>query len=107
MTDPLHNRILYALFCLSRDTRRISATTLSEAAGCTATQAADALVALERAGLVDATRARLTMLGLAKAAAGGTDLGAAGLWQATGAGPRPCSEPPAPLAANPVQPLEI
>ena len=59
---------MFALFCLSRDTRPIDAAALGRAAGVSVTQAAEALVALERAGLVDATRARLTMLGLARAA---------------------------------------
>ncbi len=61
--------ILYALYCLSRDTRHIDASELGRAAGVRTTEAARALVALERASLVDATRARLTMLGLARAAA--------------------------------------
>ena len=81
MTD-LEQQTLYALFCLSRDNRRISASTLADAlssGGITPTCAAAALVALERAGLVDASRARLTMLGLATAvrrgqAAGGPRL---------------------------------
>jgi hypothetical protein len=61
--------ILYALFCLSRDTRHIDAAELGRAAAVSTTDAARALIALERAGLVDASRARLTMLGLARAAA--------------------------------------
>src|SRR5262245_49997492 len=80
---PITQQTLYALFCLSRDTRHISATTLAAALGLTPTRTAAALVELERAGLVDATRARLTLLGLASAvrlgpAAGGPklDLGA-------------------------------
>lgn len=69
MTD-LEQQTLYALFCLSRDSRHISASTLAAALSCsgiTPTSAAAALVGLERAGLVDASRARLTMLGLATA----------------------------------------
>jgi hypothetical protein len=84
MTDPIAQQVLYALFCLSRDTRHIDATTLAAALSLTPTRAADALLALEHAGLVDASRARLTMLGLASAvrlgpAAGGprVDLAAA------------------------------
>jgi DNA-binding transcriptional ArsR family regulator len=69
MTDHTTDRILYALYCFSRDTCRIDATELARAVGVTPTLAANALVTLERAGLVDATRARLTMLGLARAAA--------------------------------------
>jgi DNA-binding IclR family transcriptional regulator len=68
MNDTTTDRILLALFCLSRDTSHIDATELARAAGVSATQAAQGLVALERAGLVDAGRARLTMLGLARAA---------------------------------------
>lgn len=69
MTEHTTDRILFALYCFSRDTCRIDATQLARSVGVTATQAAKALVELERAGLVDATRARLTMLGLAKAVA--------------------------------------
>jgi hypothetical protein len=74
MTDAISQSILRALFCLSRETRHISATTLAAVAGVTPTRAAQALLALERAGLVDASRARLTMRGLVAAA----QLGAAG-----------------------------
>lgn len=69
MDQGTTDRILFALFCLSRDTRHIDATELARAAGVSVTEAAQALLGLERAGLVDATRARLTMLGLARAAA--------------------------------------
>jgi DNA-binding IclR family transcriptional regulator len=69
MTHHTTDRILYALYCFSRDTCHIDATELARTVGVSATQAAEALVALERAGLVDATRARLTMPGLARAAA--------------------------------------
>jgi DNA-binding IclR family transcriptional regulator len=69
MTNPTTDSILYALFCLSRDTQHIDATELGRAVGVSTTEAARALVALEQAGLVDATRARLTMLGLARASA--------------------------------------
>ena len=67
MTDPTEQQVLYVLFCLSRDSRHISATTLAAAVGTTPTRAASALLSLERARLVDASRARLTMLGLATA----------------------------------------
>lgn len=69
MDQGTTDRILYALFCLSRDTRHIDATELACAARAAVTEAAQALLALERSGLVDASRARLTMLGLARAAA--------------------------------------
>jgi DNA-binding transcriptional ArsR family regulator len=68
MNQATTDRILFALFCLSRDTRHIDATELASLAGVSPTVAGQALVLLERAGLVDATRARLTMLGLARAA---------------------------------------
>jgi hypothetical protein len=80
---------LYVLFCLSRDNQRTDAGSLAAAVGATPTHAARALIALERAGLVDATRARLTMRGLATAlrkgpaALGGTLLGRARDTQAT------------------------
>jgi hypothetical protein len=74
MSHNTTDSILYALFCLSRDTCHIDASELGRAAGVSASQAAVALVQLERMGLVDATRARLTMLGLARA----TALGASG-----------------------------
>lgn len=67
MIDSTQHQVLHALFGLSRDTRHISATTLAAAVGLTPTQTAATLVALERSGLVDASRARLTLLGLATA----------------------------------------
>ena len=67
MNTATTDRILFALFCLSRDTRHLDASELARAAGLSATLAAECLVLLERAGLVDASRARLTMLGLARA----------------------------------------
>jgi hypothetical protein len=71
----LQRRILHALFALSRDTQHISAATLADAVGTTPTRAAATLIALERAGLCDASRARLTMLGLATAARMGSARG--------------------------------
>lgn len=79
MNQGTTDRILFALYCLSRDTCHIDATSVGRAAGVSATVAAEVLVRLERAGLVDATRARLTMLGLARAAR---------LSAASGGGPR-------------------
>lgn len=75
MTDAIQDRILQAVFRLSRDTCPIDATVLGRVTGVSTTAAAEALVALERAGLVDASRARLTMLGLARACALGADQG--------------------------------
>ncbi len=68
---------LHVLFCLSRDNQRTSADALAAALNATPTQAAQALVALEAAGLVDASRARLTMVGLATAVRRGPALGGA------------------------------
>jgi len=68
MKEGTTDRILFALYCLSRDTCHIDATSLAQVAGVSATMAGEALISLERSGLVDATRARLTMLGLARAA---------------------------------------
>ena len=99
MTDAIDTRILYAIFCMSRDTLAIDAGSLGRAVGVTATEAADALVRLERAGLVDASRARLTMVGLAKAAAVDSSTGGPriDLSQARPAIPAA----PAPMAAGP------
>ena len=69
MTDHTTDRVLHALYCLSRYTCHIDATELARAVAITPTEAAQALLALEQAGWVDASRARLTMLGLARAAA--------------------------------------
>ena len=55
--------MLIALFQLSRDTQRI-APALADAVTQTPTQTGAALVQLEQKGVVDATRARLTMKGL-------------------------------------------
>ncbi|HMI94631.1 MAG TPA: hypothetical protein VK509_24825 [Polyangiales bacterium] len=75
LANSLQRRILHALFALSRDTQHISAATLADAVGTTPTRAAATLIALERAGLCDASRARLTMLGLAAAARMGSARG--------------------------------
>jgi hypothetical protein len=96
MTDPVSRNILHALFCLSRDTRHISATTLAAVAGITPTRAGQALLALERAGLVDASRARLTMRGLVAAARIGAVRGGGGIER------RARIQPPAGAAAKPV-----
>lgn len=95
---------LYVLFCLSRDNRRTDASALAAALGATPTHAAQALIALERAGLVDATCARLTMRGLATAlrkgpaALGGTLLGRAREANATVLRRIPVAAHPAALA---------
>ncbi|MCG8557185.1 MAG: MarR family transcriptional regulator [Proteobacteria bacterium] len=60
---------LYALFELARADRPAQAGVIAEAIGSTPSVVARALVELEQEGLVDATRARLTMRGLAVAAA--------------------------------------
>lgn len=58
---------LQALYCLCRQTLPIDAGALGRLTGRSATQTAVDLVTLEQQGLVDASRARLTMLGLARA----------------------------------------
>jgi DNA-binding IclR family transcriptional regulator len=102
MTDSAQHQVLYALFCLSRDTRHISATTLAAEVGLTPTLAARTLVALERAGLVDASRARLTLLGLATAVRLGPAASGTGAKRAMSAAvariPAPAEQP---LAARP------
>jgi hypothetical protein len=77
ISASLQRRILHALFALSRDTQHNSAATLADAVGTTPPRAAATLIALERAGLCDASRARLTMLGLATAARMGSARGGA------------------------------
>lgn len=67
MDQGTTDRILIALYRLSRDTCPIDATALARAIDVRAIAAAQALIALERAGLADATRARLTLFGLARA----------------------------------------
>ena len=99
MTDAIENRILYAVFCMSRDTLAIDAGSLGRVVNTSATQAARALVRLERAGLIDATRARLTMLGLAAAAAAGSALGGTGIDLTRAHPAAPVAR--APLAAGP------
>ena len=63
-TDPT----LYALFCLRRHTLPVHSGSLARLTGRTATETALDLLELEGLGLVEANRARLTMLGLARAA---------------------------------------
>ena len=100
------SRILIALFELCRDNRRVTARTLAEAAGTTPTLAASCLVALERAGLCDASRARLTLLGLARAAqlAHGSSGGARGKVRQLAETSARSSSRSLPIAALPSQP---
>lgn len=79
MDHAIDNRILHALFCMSRENLPIDATRLGRAVGQSPSATAAALLRLERAGLVDASRARLTMLGLARAVAIGSELGGSGV----------------------------
>jgi len=102
LANSLQRRILHALFALSRDSQHISATTLADAVGTTPTRAAATLIALERAGLCDASRARLTMLGLAAAARMGSARGGAPRRLHPGAAKRAADTSDAePLAALP------
>lgn len=78
MTDdsqPLDLRVLHAIFHLSQATAAIDATAIARQTGLSPSAAATACLALESDGLVDATRARLTMLGLARACATGAGQG--------------------------------
>jgi hypothetical protein len=104
LANSLQRRILHALFALSRDTQHISAATLADAVGTTPTRAAATLIALERAGLCDASRARLTMLGLATAARMGSARGGSPRARkpaAVRAQPQPQIPQEEPLAAAP------
>ncbi len=65
---------LYAVFALSRANLRVDASSVGRAVGLSASQAAEALLELESRGLVDASRARLTMKGLVAAVSGGPGL---------------------------------
>lgn len=68
MSTPATHRVLIALFSLSRGTLPIDAGELGRLSGLSPTGAARALLQLEAEGLADASRARLTLLGLAHAA---------------------------------------
>ena len=70
---------LFAVFELSRASLRIDAASIGCAVGLSATEAAEALLELENRGLVDASRARLTMKGLVAAVSGGAGLAGARL----------------------------
>jgi hypothetical protein len=90
--DFVAQRVLHALFLLSRDNQPISATSLAERAGVTPTRAATALCTLELAGLADASRARLTLRGLVVALARDGALGGTGALT-TESTPRPQRRP--------------
>jgi len=67
MNNAIDNRILYAMFGLSRNTLPTDVSALAEATETSPIVVGQALLRLERAGLVDASRSRLTMADLAKA----------------------------------------
>lgn len=67
MTEQMLHAVLYALYALAQADRPADAGSIARAAHLTTTQAAQALIELERCQLVDASRARLTMRGLAMA----------------------------------------
>lgn len=71
MTNQLLHNTLQAIFSLTRATLPVDASAIARVIGTSPMHVAEALVALEQRGWVDAGRARLTMLGLAKAVAGG------------------------------------
>jgi hypothetical protein len=93
-------RVLHSLFHLSRANRPTDASALAEAAGVSATRAGAALCTLERLGLVDATRARLTMLGLARATATGANASGGGGPRVGIVSVRPIIQQAPPLAAR-------
>lgn len=99
MNDPTDNRILYALFGLSRNTLPTDVSALAEATDLPLHAVGQALLRLEQAGLVDAARGRLTMTGLAKAVSLTRDL--------SGTAPGPAvtqartHQEPLPIAAEP------
>ena len=88
--SAIEREVLVALFRLSRDTQHISAQTLALEVSSTPTQTGAALVQLEQLGVVDASRARLTMKGLVLAAQLGAGSG----------GPRMRHEKPKQKAAS-------
>jgi hypothetical protein len=83
---------------LSRANLNIDAGSIGRAVGLSATEAADALMQLEREGLVDASRARLTMKGLVVAVSSGG--GKAGPWLDLEAARRPRPARSLPMAAQ-------
>jgi hypothetical protein len=91
--DFVAKRVLQALLLQSRDNRPISAASLAAMAGVTPTRAATALCTLELAGLANASRARLTMLGLVAALAQDGTLGGAGAQAGTSRALRPYGRP--------------
>lgn len=108
------DRILHALFCLSRATLPIDVAALADSTSLTELQVTPALLALGKAGLVDTARLRLTMLGLMKATALTSDLGGtAPVAQKLGRNFAPIkaepiaagSVPPGPLSSAPQGPL--
>ncbi len=71
MTNQLLHNTLQAIFSLTRATQPVDASAIARVIGTSPMRVAEALVVLEQRGWVDAGRVRLTMLGLAKAVAGG------------------------------------
>jgi hypothetical protein len=117
MTNPANNtsraakgltgierEVLIALFRLSRDTQHISARTLADEVSCTPTQTGAALVTLEQKGVVDASRARLTMKGLVLAAQLGAGSGGPRLSHPKPKKAAATAHEALPLAALPSQP---
>jgi hypothetical protein len=68
MTLHSTDSTLYALFCLVRQTLPVHSGTLGRLTGRSASEIALDLLQLESSGLAEAATARLTMLGLARAA---------------------------------------
>jgi len=102
--SAIEREVLIALFRLSRDTQHISARTLADEASGTPTQTGAALVALEQKGVVDATRARLTMKGLVLAAQLGAGSGGPRVARPTAVKATAYVPEALPVAALPSQP---
>lgn len=113
MTEQLLHNTLQAIFTLSRATLPVDAASLARQIGTSPTRVAEALVVLEQRGWVDASRARLTMLGLAKAVASGVpntrvqDGVPAEKRQAKSAGRRGASVPPSRTPSRSPLPSEL
>lgn len=98
--DHIDDKVLYALFCMSRATLPIDVASIADSAGVSVVAAGESFVRLEQAQLINANRARLTMLGLAKAVSLKADLGGtAPVAQWRGA-KQQASDKPLPIAAH-------
>jgi hypothetical protein len=67
MLNPTHRQLLRALYALAADDRHADLSLVASAIGASCVETDRQLAVLERAGLVDADRVRLTLVGLALA----------------------------------------